>query len=123
MIRIVGLILLFMVMAGCSTAAKDISAAYVSPMQYQSYDCSQLAVETQRIHSRVNQMTGRLDESASNDKAITVASTLLFWPGLFFLGGTKQQEADYGRLKGEYEAVQQAAISKKCKSIVVEQVK
>ena len=33
---------------------------------------------------------------------------------LFALGGTKEQEAEYGRLKGEYEAIQQAAIAKKC---------
>jgi hypothetical protein len=34
------------------------------------------------------------------------------------LGGTKQQEADYGRLKGEYDALQQAAITKKCPGAV-----
>ena len=39
---------------------------------------------------------------------------ILFWPALFALGGTKEQEAEYGRLKGEYEAIQQAAIAKKC---------
>ena len=39
---------------------------------------------------------------------------LLFWPALFALGGTKQQEAEYARLKGEYDALQQAAIVKKC---------
>ena len=33
---------------------------------------------------------------------------------LFALGGTKQQEADYARLKGEYEAIGQAMIAKKC---------
>ena len=31
------------------------------------------------------------------------------------LGGTKQQEeADYARLRGEYDAIQQAAIARKC---------
>ena len=39
---------------------------------------------------------------------------VLFWPALFALGGTKQQEAEYARLRGEYDAVQQAAIQKKC---------
>lgn len=39
---------------------------------------------------------------------------VLFWPALFALGGTKQQEADYARLRGEYDAVQQAMIAKKC---------
>ena len=43
---------------------------------------------------------------------------ILFWPALFALGGTKQQEAEYARLKGEYDAVQQAAIAKKFPGII-----
>lgn len=44
---------------------------------------------------------------------------VVFWPALFFLGGTIRQEAEYARLKGEYDAVQQAAIEQKCPSMVV----
>lgn len=106
------------VLAGCATASKDIAANYVSPMQYQSYDCDQLASEAQRIQVRVNQLGGRLDEAASNDKTITGVGIILFWPALFALGGTKQQEAEYARLKGEYDAVQQAAVVKKCPGAV-----
>jgi hypothetical protein len=105
-------------LSGCATASKDIAAAYVSPMQFQSYDCDQLASETQRIQSRVVQLGGRLDTAASNDKAIAGVGLVLFWPALFALGGTKQQEADYSRLRGEYDAVQQAAILRKCPGIV-----
>lgn len=105
-------------LGGCATSSKDIAATYVSPMQYQSYDCEQLSSETQRIQSRVVQLGGRLDAAASNDKAIAGVGVLLFWPALFALGGTKQQEGDYARLRGEYDAVQQSAILKKCPGIV-----
>jgi hypothetical protein len=101
-------------MAGCATSSKDVPTAYVSPMQYQSYDCNQLSGESTRLLQRVNQLGGRLDEAAANDKAIALGGGLLFWPALFALGGTKQQEAEYGRLRGEYDALQQAAILKKC---------
>jgi hypothetical protein len=101
-------------LGGCATASKDIATAYVSPMQYQPYDCDQLAAEAARIHSRVSALGGRLDQAAKNDAAITGVGVILFWPALFFLGGTKEQEAEYARLKGEYEAVQQAANAKKC---------
>ena len=83
-------------------------------MQYQSYDCDQLASETQRINVRVNQVAGRLDEAAANDKAIAGVGAILFWPALFALGGTKNQEAEFARLKGEYDAIQQVAVLKKC---------
>lgn len=109
---------LSIVLAGCATASKDIAPNYVSPMQYQSYDCEQIAAETQRIQVRVNQLGGRLDEAASNDKAIAGVGAILFWPALFALGGTKQQEAEYARLKGEYDALQQAAVQKKCPGAV-----
>jgi hypothetical protein len=103
-----------LVLGGCATASKDIVSTYVSPLQYQSYDCAQLAAEGARIQSRVTALGGRLDKAADNDKALTGVGLVLFWPALFFLGGTKDQEAEYGRLKGEYDAVQQAAIQKSC---------
>lgn len=106
------------VLAGCSTASKNITANYVSPIQYQSYDCEQLASETQRVQVRVNQLGGRLDTAASNDQTIGVVGAILFWPALFALGGTKTEEAEYARLKGEYDAVQQSAIVKKCPGAV-----
>lgn len=106
------------VLVGCSTASKDVPTAYISPMQYQAFECNQLSAESTRLLQRVNQLGGRLDEAAANDKAIATAGGLLFWPALFALGGTKQQEAEYGRLKGEYDAVQQSAVQKKCEGIV-----
>jgi len=39
---------------------------------------------------------------------------ILFWPALFALGGTKQQEAELARLKSEYDALQISVTSKKC---------
>jgi len=101
-------------LSGCATASRDIAGASVSPLQYQSYDCEQLSAESMRINGRAAQLSGRLDEAASNDKAIVGVGMVLFWPALFFLGGTKQQEAEYARLKGESEAVQQVAIQKRC---------
>ncbi len=106
------------IVSGCATASKDVPTAYVSPMQYQGYDCSQLSAESTRLLQRVNQLGGRLDEAASNDKAIATAGGILFWPALFALGGTKQQEAEYSRLKGEYDAIQQAAVLKKCEGLI-----
>lgn len=101
-------------LSGCATSSAHIAASYTTPIQYQGYDCAQLTGEAQRIHGRVNQLAGRLDEAANNDKVIMGVGMLLFWPALFALGGTKQQEADYARLKGEYDAIQQAMIAKKC---------
>jgi hypothetical protein len=99
---------------GCATASRDIAGTYTSPMTYQAYDCQQIVAETARIQAKVTQLGGRLDQAATNDKAIGVVGALIFWPALFALGGTKAQEAEYATLKGQYDAVQQSAIEKKC---------
>jgi len=100
--------------AACAAAGQDVASTDGSPMQYSNYDCEQLRSESMRISSRVNQLTGRLDEAASNDKAIAGVGMILFWPALFALGGTKQQEAELSRLKGEYDAIETTATTKKC---------
>lgn len=107
------------ILGGCATSSKDVASSYVSPMQYEPYDCSQLAAEAGRIQARITALGGRLDTAAKNDAAIMGVCLIVFWPALFFIGGTKGQEAEYGRLKGEYAAVEQASIAKKCPAIVV----
>ena len=109
-------------LTGCATASKDISALSVSPLQYNSYECTQLEAENARLTTRIAQLGGRLDEAASNDKAIMTVGMILFWPALFALGGTKEQEAEYAKIKGEYDALQQAAIAKMCSGIVAKPV-
>lgn len=104
-------------LGGCATASKDIATAYVSPIQFHSYDCSQLAAEASRVSQRASQLGGRLDQAAQNDKAIAGVGAILFWPALFALGGTKEQEAEYARLKGEHDAISQTAVAKKCDGV------
>ena len=76
--------------SGCATNSRDIATSYASPIQYQSYDCEQLASEAQRLQARTNQLGGRLDE------------------------------AEYARMKGEYNAIQQTAVAKKCSALVAQ---
>jgi hypothetical protein len=108
-----------LILSGCANSSASLSTQYVSPLQYQSYDCEQLASETRRLQSRVIELGGRLDQASSNDKALMGVTLVLFWPAAFALGGTKAQEVEYSRLKGEVEAVQISAIEKKCQLMPV----
>ena len=71
------------VATGCATASKDIATSYVSPMQYNSYNCEQLAAEAARIQAHAVQLAGRLDKKADNDKASTSALAPLRAVGRF----------------------------------------
>ena len=112
--KILFYLLILSFVAGCSTASKDIVPTYVSPLQYSDYDCEQLKTEIIRINTRVNTISGKLDKNRESDNVTTGVTMLLFWPAVFFLGGTKEQEAEFARLKGESQAVEQVSIQKKC---------
>ena len=114
--KTISIITIASIVGGCATAGKDVPTTYVSPLQYSNYDCDQIRLELSRMQGRVAQLTGRLDEAAGNDKAIMGVGLILFWPALFALGGTKQQEAELSKLKGEYDALQIVAVEKKCKT-------
>ena len=101
-------------LAGCATASKDVATSYVSPIQFSNYTCDQITAESARLQVRLSQLEGRLDTASANDKALTGVAILLFWPAVFALGGTKEQEAEYGRLKGEHDALRQVWIQKNC---------
>jgi hypothetical protein len=107
--------------AGCSTASKDIMPTYASPTPYEGYSCEQIAAESERLDSRTRALAGRLDEAARNDKGIVLMSALFFPPALFALGGTKEEEAEYARLKGEREALRQTGAAKGCASTLAAQ--
>lgn len=103
--------------SGCATSSKDVAPTYVSPLLYSSYDCQQLAGETQRLSIRYNQLAERIDTAAENDKKLAVTGALFFFP-IFFIGGNKDREQEYSRLKGEYDALHQTAVQKKCAGAV-----
>lgn len=100
-------------LAGCATRSENIEATYQSPMQYQSHDCDQIQMEMVRVSSKVREISGAQDSEATKDAVALGVGLVIFWPALFFMMGD-DKEADIGRLKGEYDALHQAAIMKKC---------
>lgn len=113
---LIGLLVAGTVLTGCATSSKNLTSSYISPLQYQQYSCNQLAQESSNIQARVTEIGGALDSRATKDKWVTGAGAVLFWPALFFVGGNKAQEAEFSRLKGEYEAVHKMSVQKDCLS-------
>lgn len=100
-------------MSGCATRPENISGAYVSPLTYQNYDCEQIRSELARVSRKVAELTGSQRKAANRDAVAMGVGLVIFWPALFFLMGSDKKE-ELARLKGEYEALQEAAIQKKC---------
>lgn len=101
-------------LAGCASSASNIEAAYVSPMNYESYSCAQLEQEAERVSQRAIEVTGRQNERATRDAVATGVGIVLFWPALFFVRGDGAQAAEVARLKGEMETIEKVSIRKNC---------
>jgi hypothetical protein len=106
-----------LVLAGCASRAADVTATYVSPMQYQAYTCAQLAAEAQRVSAAATAAAaaaGNQDSQATKDAVATAVGVIVFWPTLFLIGGDKQNAAQLAQLKGQMDAIEQTSIQKQC---------
>ena len=106
---------IFIFQIGCATSPDDIPTTHVSPLQYSSYDCDQIAMEMRFVGRKVNDLYYDLEDEASADEGQMALGLILFWPALFWLeGGDDVRAGEYARLKGEKIALEDAAVMKKC---------
>jgi hypothetical protein len=103
------------VMSACATQPNKIPAQYVSPLQYKDYDCEQISYEQARMERRTGQLYTSLKKEANADAWQMGIGLVLFWPTLFMLeGGDGPEATEYARLRGEYQALHEVSVMKKC---------
>ncbi|HJQ56307.1 MAG TPA: hypothetical protein VJ890_05345 [Vineibacter sp.] len=100
--------------AGCASGPDSIDARYVNPNIYKEWSCGQLTEERDRLGREVSRVSGLQRENANADAAMMAVGLVLFWPVLFGLAATKDRKDELGRLKGEFEAVEQQSRFKQC---------
>jgi hypothetical protein len=101
-------------LAGCATQPDQISAQYVSPIQYQGWSCDQIKGELVRVSNEVDVVTGQQRKKATDDAIAMGVGLVVFWPALFFLAVGQDKKDELGRLKGEYDALNAAAVQNHC---------
>jgi hypothetical protein len=110
-------------LTSCASQPDDLPASYVSPVQYQGFSCAQIGSELERVTRRANDLHGGLKKKADNDAVQMGVGLVLLWPTLFALeGGDGADASEYSRLKGERDALEQAAIQKNCSATTVPEV-
>jgi hypothetical protein len=98
---------------GCASGSGGLAPTYVSPLQFQTYSCEQIDAELGRLYVRINQLGGRLDDAALQDRWLAVGSRL-YWPSAQTPGGSKEQPMEFSRLKSEFEALELVGREKHC---------
>lgn len=101
-------------LSACATAPEAVAPSYVSSTSYASMNCNRLNMEAQHINSKLSEATGRQQAKATSDATMTAISLLVFWPAAFFISGDGAAAGELARLKGEAQAVNEAAIAKGC---------
>jgi hypothetical protein len=102
------------VLTGCASSPKNIKAAYVSPLKYQSLSCDQLALERSAVAYRSTALYRSLKHRANADAAKMGVGAVLFLPTLFFLKGNGAKAAEFAHLKGDYTALRMNAEDRGC---------
>lgn len=98
-------------LSGCMnmpTPTVQITGAYVSPLKYAKYDCSQLAVELGALSRRQDQL------AAAQEQRINSSGVQAFWLG--YGQGDGIEASELAVVRGEREAVQHAMESNHCES-------
>ena len=101
-------------LSGCANDPKNISASYVSPIQYEGYTCPQIREEAARLSSKAAEITGVQQSKANGDAVAMGVGLVLFWPSLFFIKGDGSTATEVAHLKGQMDALEQASIKRKC---------
>jgi len=66
-----------------------------------------------RVNQKTIEVTKSQDHAADKDAAGLIVGALIFWPALFLMiGGDRKDEL--AKLKGEFQALELAAIQKEC---------
>lgn len=110
-------------LSGCASSPEKMPTAYVSPLQYKDYNCTQIGGELERVARHANELQGSLKTKADNDNAQMAVGMILFFPALFFLeGGDGPEAVEYSRLKGERDTLEKVAIQKECDPKIIPKV-
>jgi hypothetical protein len=100
--------------SSCAKHPDKIKSQYISPLVYSEYSCDQIISEMQRLTSKISELRGIQQNASTKSNVATGVGVVLFWPALFFIDSNSEQASEYARLKGEYDALGQAAIQKNC---------
>jgi hypothetical protein len=105
----------FVSLISCASNPDSINAAYVSPLKYATYDCDQIGMELGYVGQRTNSLYASLRQKRNADNWQMGVGLVLFWPTLFALeGGDDAEAAEYAQLQGEFEALRQVSVEKRC---------
>jgi hypothetical protein len=124
-LRAVSQVLIALLLSACgSTSSGNIIAQHVPPERYQGLTCWEIGAEGERVASRVAEISGDEHSAASGASWFVAQSVVVLWPTPW-LANTEEGSTDWlattavgttelSKLRGEFEALEQASERKRC---------
>jgi len=107
--KVIALVGIAAVMAGCATRPESISASYVSHEKYSGKDCTSLSLDMMNARNELSKYSAMQNTKANVDAA-TVFFVLI--PASKLSG---DHAGDVAKWKGEVEAVETALVKANCR--------
>ena len=112
-IRAGGHVLIALLLSACTSSSGNIPAQYVPPEKYQGLTCREIGAEGEHVASRVAEISGDAYSNTSGAASPVASPIVVHWPTPW-LATTEEGSAELSKLKGEFEALEQAAERKRC---------
>jgi hypothetical protein len=112
-LRAVGALLVAFALSGCAASSLDIHAQFVSPETYQELSCQQIGAEGERVGRRVAEISGSGHGNEGSAAWLLTQPIVVTWPTPW-LATSDEETTELARLKGEFEALEQASTLKRC---------
>jgi hypothetical protein len=106
--------LLALALAGCATRAVDVAPAPANPADFAAWDCTRMADEQDQVQQRAADVAYAVDERAGNNIMALGVGLAVFWPAILAMRPAGPEAQELARLKGRFEALQQAAHQQAC---------
>jgi hypothetical protein len=104
-------------LAGCASRAVDVAPAPASPGDHASWSCERIEEELDAVKQRAADVAYSVDERAGNNIIALGIGVTIFWPALLAMRPDGLEAAELSRLKGRFEALNQASHRQGCPPI------
>jgi hypothetical protein len=108
-----GHVLIALLLSACTSSMGNIPAQYVPPEKYQGLTCREIGAEGEHVASRVAEISGDAHSNTAGAARPVAPPIVVHWPTPW-LATSEEGIAELSKLRGEFEALEQAAERKRC---------
>lgn len=101
-------------LAGCASRSVNVEPLPADPAAFASWSCDRIDDEIDAVQQRAADVAYAVDERVGNNILALGVGVTIFWPAMLAMRPDGPESEDLGRLKGRFEALKTASMSRPC---------